>query len=960
MAQLRLTCFQSLAITLNDEPVPFRSAKGRALLIYLAVEQGRAHTRAALAGLLWPDLPEARARQNLSQTLLEVRKAIGDTTATPPFFEIAPQSIAFQPRAAHWLDTAQFTTAIANQDYRQAASLYQGEFLTDFFIADSDLWEEWVTQQRERYRQQAVDAFFQVGSAQEAEGHLEDALATVRQLLELMPWHEEAHALLMRLLAQNGQRSAALAQYDLLTTILMDEFGVGPTAQTDELYDQIVAGTVTAAPRPSPQNTFAPQHPPPFQAPLLLPHFVGRNSELQTIEHSHQTAEQHIYAIVGMGGVGKTSLATQLAHTLRDRYHDGVLWANPLASNPLDILASWATAYGHNFSQLTDLGSRAAAIRGVLAERQALIVIDNVERVGEIEALLPSGGACTVIITTRDLDVATALNAQTIRLQEFREGEALALLRHIIGDARVDAEIAAAVELCTLCGDLPLAVEIAAQRLKSRQRMTLAQMVARLGDQQQRLNLQISDRAVRTSFAVSWEALNTEQRTIFASLAVFAGRSFTVDAVTYIADADAFAVEDALYTLETLSLVRGAGDAAEDRYTQHPLLADFAREKAEDLATTMRRFTDYSVQFVHTHRDDLAQLEPEWENLLAAIDCATTQERWQLVLKLSDLLHQPWFGRGRYSDARAGFANANRAASAVGDEMTLAYNLLRWGEACLEQNDYAEAEQHLQQSLDDGMRLEEDTLVATAEFHLARLAIDQSRYTEAEARIDHSLAIWLAVEDEKAYASAQFRKARLFFDRNELNAAETLLREALGRQEKVVDTRGMVPTLRLLAQIAAKGEEYTVADRYCEQAQQYSEALQDEGELATVHYTRAILLRRQGKYDAARQAAEAALPSFHHLGLRRLEGMVSYQLSVITKELGEYEQALQHNRHSIAIFDEVQNQLGKLFCLVLLGDLYQILGDAALATNAWQDAHMLATTLNHQSVLAQLQARLPY
>ncbi|HRW09724.1 MAG TPA: hypothetical protein P5121_31700, partial [Caldilineaceae bacterium] len=121
MAQLRIACFGSFQVTLADQTVAFRSNKGRALLLYLAVEQERAHSRSTLAGLLWPELPEARARQNLSQTLLEVRRAIGDQQAAPPFLQISAQQIAFAPTSDHWLDVTQFGLAIANHDYAQSA-----------------------------------------------------------------------------------------------------------------------------------------------------------------------------------------------------------------------------------------------------------------------------------------------------------------------------------------------------------------------------------------------------------------------------------------------------------------------------------------------------------------------------------------------------------------------------------------------------------------------------------------------------------------------------------------------------------------------------------------------------------------------------------------------------------------------------------------------------------------------
>ncbi|MCB0090479.1 MAG: bacterial transcriptional activator domain-containing protein, partial [Caldilineaceae bacterium] len=117
----------------------------------------------------------------------------------------------------------------------QAAALYAGPFLDDFYVADSDLLEDWMVTTRERLHQQMLTALSKLTEQQETQGKWDNALASVRRLLALAPWQEEAHCQLMRLLARSGQRSAALAQYDTLTQMLMDELGVSPAPETDAL-----------------------------------------------------------------------------------------------------------------------------------------------------------------------------------------------------------------------------------------------------------------------------------------------------------------------------------------------------------------------------------------------------------------------------------------------------------------------------------------------------------------------------------------------------------------------------------------------------------------------------------------------------------------------------------------------------------------------------------------------------
>ena len=122
--------------------------------------------------------------------------------------------------------------------------------------------------------------------AQEKESDLPSALGTVRRLLRLAPWQEEAHRQLMRILALDGQRSVALAQYDVLSQMLMDELGVPPAPETDALYDQILAGEVeplSADGVDGRNRKLSSKRESPFQAPVPPSHFVGRQSEIDQI-----------------------------------------------------------------------------------------------------------------------------------------------------------------------------------------------------------------------------------------------------------------------------------------------------------------------------------------------------------------------------------------------------------------------------------------------------------------------------------------------------------------------------------------------------------------------------------------------------------------------------------------------------------------------------------------------------
>jgi len=166
MAHLSLSVLGALTVLIDDVPVnSFESEKVRALLAFLAVEGHRSHRRETLIGLLWPDSTEETARHNLRQALFNLRLALGDHTAKPPYLIITRDSIQFNQESDFSLDLAQFSAWFdaweSGQDrvaeetsdlidrLEDMVSLYRGEFLQQFFLEDSAPFEEWKLVQRE-------------------------------------------------------------------------------------------------------------------------------------------------------------------------------------------------------------------------------------------------------------------------------------------------------------------------------------------------------------------------------------------------------------------------------------------------------------------------------------------------------------------------------------------------------------------------------------------------------------------------------------------------------------------------------------------------------------------------------------------------------------------------------------------------------------------------------------------
>jgi DNA-binding SARP family transcriptional activator len=284
MAHLSLSLLGPFQATLDGEPVnAFESDKVRALLAYLAVEADRPHSRDKLAGLLWPERPDRDARNNLRYALSNLRKAIGDQQAIPSFLHISHQTIQFNSESESWVDVTAFSNLLKSpaqtvRDLEEAVDLYRGEFLEGFSVGDSVPFEEWVLFKREQICRQELSALHRLAATYERRGEYGHALPYAWRQVELEPWQEKAHRQLMRLLALNGQRGAALAQYEACRRALVEELHVEPAQETTRLYAQIRDGRPGSGQVEDQTRAREAAHTPPASLPPAQHRLPGRRT----------------------------------------------------------------------------------------------------------------------------------------------------------------------------------------------------------------------------------------------------------------------------------------------------------------------------------------------------------------------------------------------------------------------------------------------------------------------------------------------------------------------------------------------------------------------------------------------------------------------------------------------------------------------------------------------------------
>ncbi|HHY54072.1 MAG TPA: AAA family ATPase [Chloroflexi bacterium] len=891
---LNLKLLGAPQITLHDAPFTLRrnSIKARALLYYLATV-GTLEPRERLAGLFWSDWPEAKARAYLRGEvhLLSDLKDVYLLDADGRL-GLNLERCRVDVREVQRVLAASTATL---DELHVASRLVTGPFLdgVDSQLEESSpLFVEWLMSQRDQIARQLDQLLYRLACACADEGRiLNIGIDACTELLDRMPEREEVHRLKMRLLALDGQRGAALKQYDACASALMDEIGVLPSAETNALYDRILAGEFDRHAQPVDVSATEAAPPrAPFQAIAPPVHLAGRAQELAQIAAAlTRPGRGAVVAVVGMGGVGKTALAAELADRLRNDFPDGVLWGRVATDAPPDILQSWALAFDRDLSKISGYEARAAAMRDILSDRRALIVLDDVVAGKPIDLLLPGASPCAVLITTRDRAEVARYTSEIVELNELSTAAGLEMLTHLLGEAVIAAERAAAEELCQLLDGLPLAVEIAAQRVLASPRRDLARMVRSLRSASARLTHGISNRSVRTSFEVSWESLDAPLRRTFAVMGLFDGRPFSVAALAACAGLEPDTALDRLDWLATLSMLKLAEG---DRYVQHRLLADFALEKLAalpDRSQVEERFIAYYRSVTQRAASDFVQLEQEWDHLLHAIQIAHVQQACGEVLALVDAAAAPWFVRARFHQARQGLQAGLDAARTLGDEAHITRFAFFLGRIALRQDDYAAARELLTTAIAGYAAAGNHSRMAEALVDLADVEMELGAYVHAEHNLQRAEAIYGALEQPIGLAAVRCREASIAYDRNDFVAATRLCKDALqllpAEGGEVVRSR----TLRLLADIAAREKQYALAQQYTTQAQVVNAAINDQTEYAAILFAQAKLAHYFGNEQEALTSARQSLAGYTAMGDRKAAAVIHLLLCRIYRALGDQE-----------------------------------------------------------------------
>jgi predicted ATPase/DNA-binding SARP family transcriptional activator len=953
----------------NLQPLKFRSSRDQALLIYLTTESGlgnSTHRREKLMNLLWADFAQKSAQVNLRQALYHLRKTVAaipqpDGNEAIPFLLTDRQTVRVNQTFPISSDVVDFTLLLNDHPvgWPQIVDLYRGDFLSDFYLPDTNPFADWAMAMRESYHLQMLDALTKLAAIKLEDRAYLEAENYARRHLEMDRLREIAYRQLMKALARTGQRSQALVLFESCRKLLKAELGIDPSAETVTVYEEIRSGEfddLGVEDEESIDLRGDPVRARFVNIPNQPTPFIGRENELAKLDELLSNPDNRLITVVGPGGIGKTRLAIAAGKrqmNTESPFTDGVVFVSLTSlDSPDQIILTIAEALDLEFES----GERqtrppSQQLSNFLYPKRLLIIMDNFEHlldgVDLVTNLIQTAPELVIMATSRErlnLQQEQVVPIQGLEfpasdetsheVQKITEFTAVKIFLQSANRIQPNFELTTAdinplYQICQLVEGMPLALELAASWVN---KLSLSDIAVEIRQNIAFLQAEKRDTPRRHWSMVAvldgtWKRLTETERRILPKLSVFHG-GFDRQAAQAVTKTSL----PLLAALTDKSILRF--DRGEDRYQIHELSRQYAADKlvgdGSADAQVHADHCDYYCGWLFEHetglksedyRATLSLIEAEMKNVRTAWAWAVAHGNLEQIETVADSFVHTYELLGYYREGEQQIGEAVEVLrgllpSSVAAEpqpgvrvAKLLARLLTWQATFKSKMGLGEEANQL---LDEGLcildlpGLKEHDVRAERAFILGQQGYINRDFDPAMSYgiLLESSELYRELGDQRRLSHTLNASGNIARMRGAFDEAEVLLEECLAIR-KDLDNRFYAQTLSHLSWVALSQGNLKKGRRLARQGYQASQEAGGWEDIAEVKLAYGISRYFQGKYGKAYSLIQSSKDIFeghsHKASLARATSEIGFCLL----HLGKYEQAYEYGQRGLALHEDI-------------------------------------------------------
>ena len=666
---IRLFLFGSFELKVKDRTVHLPTRKTESILAYLALHRS-VQNREKIASMFWGDSPDELARRSLRTALSALRKEIGEE-----FIVTDRETVQLNPDFPLWVDVYEAEkqakdTFSSNSQAVVNPDLYRGDLLQDFY-------DDWVLEEREHYRSLFVNRLLQFAQLLRTNGDYTRVISVAQKIISIDSVNERAYQDLIFCYGVLGDRSAALKSYEECAFQLQEKLGVQPSDETNTLFEHVKKSNTSGASVNLVKSNL----------PIPLTSFIGREQELKTLKDIFN--KTRLLTLTGVGGCGKTRLSIELAAQISDQFAEGVWWVE-LAAIQDEALVPQTIRRTLGLSE-SQVDSAEESIVKFLQSKQTLLVLDNCEHVVHASArlaekILSQCPSAKILATSREAlsipgEIAWLVPSLSLppsdQTKNLLKWECPRLFFERATSYRsdfqlTDSNVEPFLRICRALEGIPLAIELAAARVKT---LSLEQLASRLDDKLGLLTTgsrvaQPRQQTLRATIDWSYELLSTQEQRVLQRLSVFYG-NWTLEAAEYVCTDEQIEpshILDLITHLLDKSLIISEDQEGTLRYRMLEIIRQYAMEQlrqADEVKQVNDRHTRYyselaqgvgSAWYSREQSTLLKQFDAHYPNLRMALtwglENPKRMENWEWGLRLAVAFVPLWNFRAELNEAQ--------------------------------------------------------------------------------------------------------------------------------------------------------------------------------------------------------------------------------------------------------------------------------------------------------------------